>query len=180
MIRRDLLMVAAAILLTGTTIFACPAKGMASAKASMQKVQPAKPMKHMVRNVIAAVSQTGMDREQTQKVTEAINTFKATNMRIRASMTPPLDAFKDDAFDREAFMNTVMGPKRARAMAKADLLESIYGILDAEQKKVFKRAYTAPMIEQSIRKNMIKGSGMSAKRCCATPRSIVAGPAKGK
>ena len=74
-----------------------------------------------------------------------------------------LNIKKDDSFDKEAFMTIVMAPKQAKAAAKADLIASIYAILNAEQKKIFKRECTAPMVEKAIKKNMIKGHMMPGK-----------------
>lgn len=165
--KRILITMALASLLLAGNAFACPNKhGVHTSKSQMHGSKRGHSTKHVVKKVIAAVSQTGIDAEQTQQVTAAINTFKATNMKIKASKKMPLDAFKDDGFDKKAFMITVMAPQQAKAMAKADLLESVYGILDAEQKKIFKRACTSSMIEKSIKKGMVKGHMMKNRKSC--------------
>lgn len=119
--------------------------------------------KHFVRKVIAAVSKSGIDSAQAQKVTDAINTFKQEKMQIKMTRTVPLDAFKGDAFDKKVFSEIMLSKPNAMISAKAELLETVYAILDKEQRKVFTREFTAPMVEKTIKMNMIKGHMMSNK-----------------
>lgn len=112
---------------------------------------------HMVRKVIAAVSQTGLNAQQVQAVTDAINTFKAKRMEAKASKTFPIDAFGDKAFDAKAFKQAKQKEFDAKIDAVTELFSSIYATLTPEQRPVFKRAFTAPMVEKMIKQNMIKG-----------------------
>jgi len=117
-----------------------------------------KQKKYFVKKVIAAVSKSGINSAQAQKVTDAINAFKQTKMTMKqAGPVCPLDAFKDNSFDKKVFKETMLSKPDAKISAKADMLESIFAILNEEQRKIFTREFTAHMIEKTIKKNMIKG-----------------------
>lgn len=116
-----------------------------------------KTKKHFARKVIAAVSKTGLSTEQAIEVTEAVNLYKQAKMEAKQQKMFPMNAFKDDTFDKQAFIEAKLRYPEAKVSAKADLLESIYTILSAEQRKVFKREFTAPAMEMMIKKNMAKG-----------------------
>ncbi|MCD6654222.1 MAG: Spy/CpxP family protein refolding chaperone [Sulfurovum sp.] len=114
--------------------------------------------KQFVKKVIDAVSKTGIDSAQAQKVTDAINTFKQAKMAMKQQgPVCPLDAFKGDNFDKKVFRETMLSKPDAMISARADMLESIYAVLNEEQRKLFTREFTAHMIEKTIKKNMIKG-----------------------
>lgn len=116
-----------------------------------------KTKKHFARKVIAAVSKTGLSSEQAESVTEAVNLYKQAKMEAKQMWSYPLDAFKDDGFDKKMFRDTMLRKPTAKVDAKADLIESIYAILNAEQRKIFRREFTAPMAEKIIKSNMVKG-----------------------
>jgi len=156
--RRNLLAIAAISLLLGGTAFAYPAHKCSHA-AKTPMAMHGQGGHHAVQKIIASVSKAGLDSTQAKQVSEAINTFKQTKMQIMASKTMPLDAFKDDAFDKAQFVQTMSAPKMAMVEAKAELIASVYAVLNAEQKKVFKRECTAGMVEKMIRKDMMKGHG---------------------
>lgn len=118
--------------------------------------------KHIVKKLVSAVSKTGLNAQQVEQVTQAINQFKLTKLKIKSQKQFPLDAFKEDAFDKQAFKNHWDKFNAMKVQAKSDLFEQIYSILDAEQKKIFKREFTAPMIEKMIKKNMLKGKNMKS------------------
>ncbi len=118
--------------------------------------------KHMLRNLIAAISKTGLNAEQITQVTQAINQFKLSKQQLKSQKTPPLEAFKDDGFDQQAFKNHLDSFHAMKVKAKIDLFEQIYSILNTEQQKIFKREFTAPMIEKMIKKNMLKGKDMKS------------------
>jgi hypothetical protein len=122
--------------------------------------------KHFVKKVVAAVSKTGISAAQAKKVTDAINTFKMAKMQLKQNPPLPLDAFKDEGFDKARFTEILLTRPTATATAKGDLLESIYGILDTEQRKLFTREFTAPMIEKMIKRGMMKGQMMKQGRSC--------------
>ena len=127
------------------------------------KGQHGEEKKHLVKKVISAVSKSGINTAQAQKVTDAINLFKQEKMEIMAARSLPLDAFKGDAFDKKAFSEIMLSTPKAIINAKSKLLEEIYAILDKEQRKVFTREFTADMVEETIKKNMIKGYMLSNK-----------------
>jgi len=122
------------------------------------KGQHSQHKKQFVKKVIDAVSKTGIDAEQAQKVTDAINAFKQAKMAMKQQgPVCPLDAFKGNSFDKKVFRETMLSKPDAMISARADMLESIYAILNEEQRKLFTREFTAHMIEKTIKKNMIKG-----------------------
>jgi hypothetical protein len=148
----------ASTLLSGSAI-ACSQGGMMGAcgKVEQGKGHHGKGKMHFVQKVIAAVSKTGIDTAQAQKVTDAINTYKQAKMLTRQKRVPPIGAFKKDAFDKKAFREIMLSMPEAMIAAKSDLFESIYAILDKEQRIIFRREFTAHMVERVIKQNMIKG-----------------------
>lgn len=139
-------------------------KGSSSHNMKQGKSHHTKQKKHFVKKVVAAVSKTGIDSAQAQKVTDAINTFKQAKMTMKQEgPVCPLDAFKDNAFDKKVFREMMLSKPDAKISARADMLESIFAILDEEQRKIFTREFTAHMIEKTIKKNMIKGNMMPKK-----------------
>ncbi|MDQ1325811.1 MAG: hypothetical protein QG564_935 [Campylobacterota bacterium] len=131
---------------------------MCSSKQQQNKGHHNQQKKQFVKKVIDAVSKTGIDSTQAQKVTDVINTFKQAQMAMKQQgPVCPLDAFKGDNFDKKVFRETMLSKPDAMITAKAEMLESIYAILNEEQRKLFTREFTAHMIEKTIKKNMIKG-----------------------
>lgn len=116
--------------------------------------------KHLVRQVISAVSQTGLSAEQAKAVTDAVNTFKMKRMQQKAARSFPVDAFENDAFNAERFTQTTQRQFDEKNAAMVELFTALYGILTPEQRPLFKRAFTAPMVEKMIKKNMVKGHMM--------------------
>ncbi|WP_345972151.1 Spy/CpxP family protein refolding chaperone [Sulfurimonas diazotrophicus] len=112
---------------------------------------------HIARKVVNAVSQTGLSAAQTQAVTDAINTFKAKQMTRKAAKTFPIDAFGEKAFDAKQFKAAQQKQFDAKIDAMTELFTTIYAVLTPEQRPVFKRAFTAPMVKMMIKRNMIKG-----------------------
>jgi len=112
---------------------------------------------HLARNVVAAVSQTGLTAKQAADVTDAVNAFKAKCMEQKASKSFPVDAFENGVFNAETFKREQQKQFDARTEAMTELFTRIYAILTPEQRPLFKRAFTAPMIEKMIKRNMIKG-----------------------
>lgn len=159
MYKRILIATALASTLLAGSAVACSQGGMTGScgKAEQGKGRHGKGKMHFVRKVIAAVSKTGIDSAQAQKVTDAINTFKQAKMEAMQKRTFPLDAFKGDAFDKKAFREIMLSRPDAMITAKSDLFESIYAILDKEQRTIFAREFKAHMVEKTIKQNMIKG-----------------------
>ncbi len=133
-------------------------KGSSSCNMQQKKNHGTKQKKHFVKKVVAAVSKTGIDSTQAQKVSDAINAFKQAKMTMKQEgPVCPLDAFKNNTFDKKVFRETMLTKPDAKISVKADMLESIFAILNEEQRKIFTREFTAHMIEKTIKKNMIKG-----------------------
>ncbi len=173
----------AALLGTATVANACNcgSKGTAMKCGGMQSQGPSgmngngmmmQKQKHMVRKVIAAVSKAGLDSKQTAAITDAINTFKASRMELKANRMQmmPIDAFGDDKFDAELFKEKKRQMFEAKVGGCIELLKTVYAVLTPEQRKIFKREFTAPMVQMMIKQNMIKGgmqgSGMGKGMKC--------------
>jgi hypothetical protein len=171
--KRNLLgaLAVAALLGTATAAAACPCgdKGMKShgsekgMHSRSKKMSQEHQRKHLAQKIIAAVSKTGLSAKQASAVTDAINAFKMRQMEFRGNKTMPIDAFGDDAFDAAYFKKTMQKKFDAKIDAKIDLFQSVYAVLNAEQRKVFKREFTAPMVSKMIRQNMVKGHMMPGK-----------------
>ena len=153
----------ASTLLTGTAMASQHGmKGASAHHMHQNKSHHTKQKKHFVKKVINAVSKTGINATQAQKVTDAINTFKQAKMKMKQQgPVCPLDAFKGNAFDKKVFKQILMSKPEAKISARADLLEAVFAILNEEQRKIFTREFKAHMIEKTIKKNMIKGHMMS-------------------
>ncbi len=50
----------------------------------------------------------------------------------------PQDAFSDTAFDKKEFIKLAKEKRNGRIEARADMIEKVYAVLDASQKKRFK------------------------------------------
>ncbi|MGC9351690.1 MAG: hypothetical protein ACP5D3_06845 [Sulfurovum sp.] len=164
MYKRILLTTAlASTLLTGTAV--ASQHGMKDSSAHhmhQKKSHHDKQKKHFVKKVINAVSKTGINTMQAQKVTDAINTFKQAKMKMKQQgPVCPLDAFKGNTFDKKVFKQVLLSKPEAKINARADLLETVFAILNEEQRKIFTLEFKAHMIEKTIKKDMIKGHMMS-------------------
>ena len=164
MYRRILIATALASTLVAGNAMACNQGGKSSCgEAKQGKGQHGDGKMHFVRKVISAVSKSGIDSEQAEKVTDAVNAFKQEKMEIMMVRSMPLDAFKGNAFDKKVFREIMLSTPEAIINAKAKLFEDIYAILDKEQRKAFSREFTAHMVEKKIKENMIKGHMLPKK-----------------
>jgi hypothetical protein len=163
MYRRILIATALASTLVAGSAMACSHGGSSSCGEAKQgkcghgKGQHGEKKRHFVKKVISAVSRSGIDSTQAEKVTDAINAFKQEKMEIMIVRSVPLDAFKGDSFDKKVFREIMLSTPEAVINAKAKLIEDIYAILDKEQRRVFTREFTADMVKKTIKENMIKG-----------------------
>ncbi|WP_345969501.1 Spy/CpxP family protein refolding chaperone [Sulfurimonas sp. HSL1-6] len=147
-----------AVIAAATLAISVPSAFACSAQNSMQGMHGGSSNKmHLARKVVDAVSQTGLSSAQTQAVTDAINSFKAKMMTRKASKTFPIDAFGDTAFDAKQFKAAQQKQFDAKMAAMTELFSTIYTVLTPEQRPLFKRAFTAPMVKMMIKRNMIKG-----------------------
>lgn len=179
-LRKPLIVAAIALSLLGISASAAPCPCTQQNRTMQKPMQGAAGMPHgkmFVQNVIHALGKTGLSTEQTKKAIKAINTFKQASMQMRQARNFPIDAFTDQGFDKAKFQAAMEQKFQAKVSAKTALFESIYAILDGEQKKVFKREFTAPMVMKMMRKDLTKGSGMkpkgkSCQNCGMGARSI--------
>jgi hypothetical protein len=111
----------------------------------------------IVKNVVKAVSQTGLSAAQTKKIADGIAEYKATMMQIKQMKIFPVDSFIGDEFDENHFIREMSKKYQAKIAAKAALFKFVFAVLDDEQRKVFKRAYAAPLIEKMIHLEMTGG-----------------------
>lgn len=80
-----------------------------------------------------------------------------------ANMPNPHDAFSDNSFDKKEFIKLVNKKRDAKVERRADMIEKIYAVLDASQKKDLK---TMLDMRDIMKKNMMqKGKNCNAKNC---------------
>ena len=84
------------------------------------------------RFIIGAVYALDLSDEQKGKVDAFMVEYQ--NLRTKA-----FEAFKDDGFDKEAYIKARITSKEDKIKAKADLIEKIYGVLTKEQKTELKK-----------------------------------------
>lgn len=152
MVKKTLIALATASLLFSGNALACKKMNKAATMPS-QKSQ-----KMLVDDVITAVSKTGLSAVQTKKVADGIAEYQSTMSEIRQMRIFPIDSFINDQFDEKNFILEMSEKSQAKTAAKAALFKYVFAILDDEQRKIFKRAYAAPLIEQMIRMNMNKNA----------------------
>ena len=123
-----------------------PAKMCGFAKGSYHKAT-------LVSDVVKAVSQVGLSARQTKRIADGISEYRKTMMRISQMKIFPIDSFMNDEFNEKKFIQEMSEKSTARMAAKAALFKYVFSVLDKEQRKAFKNAYAAPLIEQMIELN---------------------------
>lgn len=78
------------------------------------------------------------------------------------SMPNPHDAFTATSFEKKEFIKLAKERRDAKIETRADMIEKIYAVLDASQKKDLK---TMLEMRDIMRKNMGKGMNCNAKNC---------------
>jgi Spy/CpxP family protein refolding chaperone len=78
------------------------------------------------------------------------------------NMPNPRDAFTDTSFDKKKFVNLAKQRRDSRIERKAQMIEKIYTVLNASQKKDFK---TMLDMREIKRKNMMLNKGPNSKNC---------------
>ncbi|MDF1875854.1 hypothetical protein JHD48_08915 [Sulfurimonas sp. SAG-AH-194-I05] len=101
--------------------------------------------------VISAVSMTGLSAAQTKKIAEGIAAYESTTSKIAKMRIFPVDSFVGNEFDEKRFISEMSEKYIAAVAARATLFKYVFNVLDEEQRKIFKRAYAAPLISQIIR-----------------------------
>ena len=84
------------------------------------------------RFIIGAVYSLDLSKEQELKIDSFIKEFQE---RRSASFS----AFKNDSFDKQAYINERMNRRENMIKAKADLIEKIYSVLTKEQRTKLKK-----------------------------------------
>ena len=107
----------------------------------------------LVSDVVKAVSQVGLSARQTKRVADGVVAYKKTMAKIRAMKIFPIDSFMEDDFNEQNFMHELSEKSNARIAAKAALFKYVFSVLNKEQRKAFKNAYAAPVIERMIQLN---------------------------
>lgn len=84
---------------------------------------------------------------------------------VKASMDSrvnPNSAFSDESFDKKMFIKLAKEKRDSKIERRAQVIEKIYKVLDASQKKDFK---TMLDMREIMKKNMMLGGGQNAKNC---------------
>ncbi len=106
-----------------------------------------------VPRIVDAVSKTGISAAQTKKIAQGISDFKVTMTKVKQMQIFPVDSFMNDSFNEAKFIKEMSEKQIARIAAKAALFKYVFAVLNKEQRKTFKNAYAAPMIEGMIKAN---------------------------
>ncbi len=106
-----------------------------------------------VPRIVDAVSQTGISAAQTRKIADGIVSYKVTMSKIKQMQIFPVDSFMHDSFNEAKFISEMSEKQIAKIAAKAALFKYVFAVLNTEQRKSFKNAYAAPMIEGMIKAN---------------------------
>jgi len=111
---------------------------------------------HLVKKIVDAVSKTGLSTSQAKDITSIINDFKSGKQELKALKMFPIDAVQNDKFDSKMFVESKRKMFDKKMELVTELFESVYDVLTAEQKKIFKQEFSAPIIKKMIKKGMHK------------------------
>ncbi len=103
--------------------------------------------------IVKAVSQTGLSAAQTRKIADGIVGYRSAMTKIKGMKIFPIDSFMNDEFNEKRFIQEMSEKHLAKIAAKAALFKYVFAVLNKEQRKDFKNAYAAPVIERMIRLN---------------------------
>lgn len=84
------------------------------------------------RFIIGAVYSLELTKDQETKINGFVKDFQDNR-------SDTMSAFKEDSFDKEAFIKTRTNKKENMIKAKADLIENIYSVLTKDQKAQLKQ-----------------------------------------
>lgn len=79
-----------------------------------------------------------------------------------ASMPNPHEAFTETSFDKKKFIKLANERRDAKIETRADMIEKVYAVLDASQKKDLK---TMLDMKDIMKKKMMRGMNCNAKNC---------------
>lgn len=80
----------------------------------------------------------------------------------RQNISNPSSAFTDKSFDKKEFIKLAKEQRESKIERKADMIEKIYKVLDASQKKDLK---TMLEMREIMKKQTNKGMNCNAKNC---------------
>ncbi len=146
MVKKILIGMATASILFGTSASACKMSHLNKSCNYSKKAGHS-----TTAQVIKAVSMTGLSAAQTKRIADGIADYEAQTAKIKKMKIFPVDSFINDKFDEKRFIKEMSEKYIAAVAAKAALFEYVFSVLDTEQRKIFKRAYTAPLIEKIIK-----------------------------
>ena len=132
--------------LLGSSAFACNK----SAKVCNMKMKPYHKAT-LVSDVVKAVSQVGLSARQTKRIADGVSEYRKTMSKIHGMKIFPIDSFMNDEFNEKKFIQEMSEKSMAKMAAQAALFKYVFSVLDKEQKKAFKNAYAAPLIEAMIK-----------------------------
>ncbi len=92
---------------------------------------------------ISEVMKLKLSDEQKAKIKELMQ----QNMEKRASMPKPMDAFGEKTFDKEMFIKISKEKKEQQLENKANMMQSVYNVLDDAQKKELKEILQNKMMK---------------------------------
>lgn len=101
--------------------------------------------------VVKAVSQVGLSAAQTKKIAQGITAYEKETLKIKSMRIFPVDSFINDDFNEKKFIGEMSEKYVAAVAARATLFKYTFSVLTKEQRKAFKNAYAAPMIEKMIK-----------------------------
>ena len=104
-----------------------------------------------VQKVVKAVSQVGLSAAQTKKIAQGIIAYEKETQKIKGMRIFPVDSFINDDFNEKKFIGEMSEKYIAAVAARATLFKYTFSVLTKEQRKAFKNAYAAPMIEKMIK-----------------------------
>ncbi len=145
MIRKLLVSAVVASVLLGTNLMAC---GGACGLNACSKVATTQ---STTDKVIKAVSQVGLSAAQTKKIADGITAYEKATAKIAQMRIFPVDSFVGDDFNEKKFIGEMSKKYIAAVAARATLFKYTFSVLTKEQRRSFKNAYAAPMIEKMIR-----------------------------
>jgi hypothetical protein len=99
------------------------------------------PNYNSVAKVIRAVSQTGINDEQTRKIAEGIVEYQTITEKLQEVAIFPLDSVVNGEFDEKVYINATKEKFTEMLAAKATLYKYVFSILNKEQRKKFKEEY---------------------------------------
>lgn len=146
------------MLLALTTVWACP-MGACAQKGSGPKACHGKMKKgHFLKGITTALESMG-------KAEDADVKMAVYSYQMAMKTTPrglPLDAFKDDGFDKTYYLEHAR--QTLKAQAQAELIDTIYTALNAEEKKRFTKEVRA--YQENRFQNKQGGKSCPSKGSC--------------